>query len=532
MEYKDNEVIGLKTIIVKYLLHWKLFLGVFLFSFIPAIAYLICYPRTYEMMARIQIQEDKELGGGGFGLGEAAGLMKSFGLGGGGGVINIEDELMTLTSNKLLRDMVLELGINVEYFKPFTLGYRLYDDVPYKMTADSLSNANLEEDVEFTVRKSGDKINIKAENKRIGKMNFEFSSLPATIELPMGQFTLSYVEGKENLANDKYNIVYHPAGWVAEDLSEELMIEEYSKSSNVIELGCTDYEKRRGVDMLNTLIALYNMRADEYKKSEARKTIAFLDGRIADIIKELSDVEGQIQRYKSKHQLMDVEHDVQFYVEQMKELQTKLIELQAQENVVGMMDAFVKDPANKYNLVPALLSAQEGEKGGTLTKYNEVLLERARVIQNSSINNPLVATLTKQADELRVSVFKTINNAQKGLELSIAEVRSKEKAIFDKMNNFPEAEKDYVDLKRQQEIVQGVYLILLQKREETALVLGHAREKAKIVDSAFVKSKPIGPRKLYAAIAMLFLTLVVPVVYLFVKEQYYSLKDEFIRIKE
>ena len=96
MEVKDNETIGLKSIIVRYLLHWKLFLGVFLFSIIPAVLYLIYYPRTYEMMARIQIQEDKDLGGGSFGLGEAAGLMKSFGLGSvSGGVVNNDDELMT-----------------------------------------------------------------------------------------------------------------------------------------------------------------------------------------------------------------------------------------------------------------------------------------------------------------------------------------------------------------------------------------------------------------------------------------------------
>ena len=127
MEVKDNETIGLKSIIVRYLLHWKLFLGVFLFSIIPAVLDLIYYPRTYEMMARIQIQEDKDLGGGSFGLGEAAGLMKSFGLGSvSGGVVNIDDELMTLTSNKMLRDMVLKLGANVDYCEPFSLGYRLY----------------------------------------------------------------------------------------------------------------------------------------------------------------------------------------------------------------------------------------------------------------------------------------------------------------------------------------------------------------------------------------------------------------------
>lgn len=143
----------------------EIILGVFLFSIIPAVLYLIYYPRTYEMMARIQIQEDKDLGGGSFGLGEAAGLMKSFGLGSvSGGVVNIDDELMTLTSNKMLRDMVLKLGVNVDYCKPFSLGYRLYDESPLNMVADSATNARLAEAVEFSVSVKNGKAEVSAES--------------------------------------------------------------------------------------------------------------------------------------------------------------------------------------------------------------------------------------------------------------------------------------------------------------------------------------------------------------------------------
>ena len=531
MEVKDNETIGLKSIIVGYLLHWKLFAGVFLFSLLPAVLYLILYPRTYEIMARIQIQEDKDLGGGSFGLGEAAGLMKSFGLGAtSGGVINIEDELMTLTSNKLLRDMALELGVNVDYSKPFSF-YRMYDQSPLVLTADSATNQQLAEDVEFSVRPRDGKIQVSVKSVNMEKQRLEFSSLPAKIELPVGTFLLDRASAYANTSLPKLDITYHPAGWVAEKLAEDFVIEESSKTSNVIELSCTDYEKKRGTEMLDTLIALYNRQAKDYKFAEARKSLTFLDGRINGIIVELAGIEDQIERYKSQHQLMDIEHDVLYYVEQMKELQTKLIELSAQTNLIEMMDAFVKDPANRYNLVPVLLNAQEGEKGGALSKYNEVLLERARVIQNSSMNNPLVATLTKQADEMRGRDIETIGNARESLDISLNEVKEKERQIYEKMNSFPVAERRYVELKRQQEISQGVYLILLQKREEVALTLGQARDKAKVLDAAYVKSKPVGPRKLYAAIGMIVLTLVVPVGYLFVKKQTKALQLEYNRQK-
>lgn len=530
MEEQDNEVIGLKSIIVGYLLRWRLFVGVFIFSLIPALLYLFLYPRTYEISARILIQDEKDLGGGSFGLGEAAGLMKSFGLGGvGGGGINIEDELMVLSSNKLLREMAFELGVNVDYTKPFSF-YRQYEQVPYRLRTDSTTDARLQEKIEFRVERKSNQVAVVAEGNSFDKQRFSFNSLPGVMTLPMGDFVLSATDAPADA--DEWVITYRPSGWTAENLADEFLIEENSKTSNVIELGCTDYERARGRDMLNTLMRLYNIQADGYKKKQAQSSLAFYDGRIEKIVKELADVERQIEEYKRKNQLMDIDHDVQFYVEQMKELQTRLIEMQAQNNVIDMMDAYVKDPANQYNVVPSLLTAQEGEKGAAIATYNEVILERARVIQNSSPNNPLVGSLTKQADELRKGVYQSINNAREALRISIADVKAKEQLIYSKMNTYPQAERNYVELKRQQEIVQGVYLILLQKREETALILGQTHEKARVVDSAYVKSKPIGPRKLYAAIGMLMLTLIVPVLYLFGKEQAESLVREFKRQRQ
>ena len=178
-----------------------------------------------------------------------------------------------------------------------------------------------------------------------------------------------------------------------------------------------------------------------------------------------------------------------------------------------------------------LLTLDAGGEGNPLSDYNTILLERSRVIKNSSINNPLVGTLSKQADQLRVSVIKTITNTQEGLQASLKDIRSKVAMIYDKMGSYPVAERQYVELKRDQEITQGVYLLLLQKREETALVLGKMNEKAKVLDDAYVKSRPIGPRKLYAALAMMLLTIIIPVGFLCCKQMYIALKDEFLRQK-
>ncbi|MDR1357132.1 MAG: tyrosine protein kinase [Tannerellaceae bacterium] len=530
METKDSEVIGLKSIIVKYILHWRLFLIVFLASFIPAVAYLILYPRTYEIMARIQIMEEQDLGGASLGMSEAMGLMRSFGLGGmAKGAVNIEDEMSLLTSNALLSEMANDLGVNVAYRRPLSF-YRLYDDNPLLLTADSVTNKRLKERVKFIVRNKGGVIHVKTKSKQFGKHNFTFTSLPALISPPSGNFTLDYAPGAANLKPQDMDITFFPLSWVAEEMEEDFLIEELSKTSNVIELSCTDYERNRGLNMLDRLVCLYNEETRSYKGKEDIKTMTYLNARIDTVTASLKSVEQEIAVYKNLNTLTDVEHDVSFYVEQMRDVQVKLIELESQSHLINIMDQFVKDPLNKYSLVPALLN-QESE-GNPLMLYNSVLVERARVIQNSNKDNPLAINLTSQADQLRESVFSSISNVRQATSLAIGEVKSKEKALFDRMESFPDKERDFVELKRRQEIFQGLYLILLQKREETALSIDLNRERAKVLDAAFVKKKPVGPRKLYAALGMIALTLLIPIIYIFCKEQSAVLLKEYRRVKD
>ena len=128
-----------------------------------------------------------------------------------------------------------------------------------------------------------------------------------------------------------------------------------------------------------------------------------------------------------------------------------------------------------------------------------------------------------------MSVFLSISNARKGLLAGLAELKSKEKFLLDKMGTVPTLEREFVDYKRQQEILQGVYLILLQKREELALNIGEEKDKALIIDKAFVKKKTVAPRKLYAGLAVILFTLIIPILVVQIKTLYIALKEEYKR---
>jgi uncharacterized protein involved in exopolysaccharide biosynthesis len=533
MDIKDNETISLKSILVNYLLHWKLILVVGFIAVIGAVFYLILYPKTYETMARVQIQdENNPLSSGGLALGEAAGFMKSFGLGGiSAGSIVIDDEIATFTSNHLLSEMIYKLGLYAEYTKPYSF-YRLYEEKPLTVTLDSAAIYNLEYEIEFKVTSSAHKIDVKAmvESDNDRKESFQFTSLPAVVKMKEGEFVFSHTTSGQSDPAYTLNVLIRPLTSVSDDLASEFTIEELSKTSNVIEFLTTDYERRRSKDMFNTLIALYNEQSRSYNSILGERSIDFLSERIEQTTGELADVEKNIELYKAKNKITIVESDVQYYVEYMRDLQTKMIEAEAQSHMIKLMDSFVKDTVNRYKIIPSLLATGQDSENSPLALYNQALLERERLIRNSGKENPLIPSLTMQIDKLREGVYQMIDNAYQSSQMIVNELKNKEKTLFSRMGEIPQQERVYIDYRRQQEILQGMYFILLQKREEIILSMAQSKEKAKVIDPAFTKPRSIAPRKLFAAIGIIAFTLIITVGWIFVKKQTQDIIAEFKKV--
>ncbi len=518
-EIKDSETVDLRGLFISYLSHWRLILGCGIFSFFIALLYIVLYPKTYEAVAQILLQDDKDaFSSQSMGLGSAAGLMASFGLSGtSGSSIVLDDELVTLTSNQLVREMVKDLGIYVDYMEPYTFGYRMYGNEPLKVSCDSLTLATMERTVKMEIEHKADgRVHINTDIKysmfNHHKQSFMLESLPGEINVEGCKIRIDYAPGKEarQTAFDLLVDVNPPTG-VAEGLIDEFVIEDYSKSSNILQMGCTDYEPQRAKDMFTSLIACYNKQAEAYKHKLASGSLSFLNGRLEETMKELTRIEAEIESYKSKNKLTMVEYDVQIYATAMQELQTKMIELEASKHLIDLMDKFVRDQKNRYKLVPTLYTpstnGSDATSGNALSSYNEILVERERVIKNSSERNPMVATLSTQADHMRESVYTMIENSKKSLDLTHKDLKEKEAQILAKMSGVPQQERVYVDLKRQQEIYQGVYLVLLQKREDIILTINQGKERGKIIDAPYIKSALVAPRKLYAAIGVIVFTI-------------------------
>ena len=520
------ETINLNTILVKYLRRWKFFLIVFILSFIPAILYLKLYPVTYKFITSILLQDEKDSGMSGGGIGSAAGLMRSFGIGASVGSINVEDEMEILASNRLLRMMILELGINIEYSNPYSF-YKIYHEAPLRLSADSTTMANLKDEYRFTISVTPGQIKIKTKTYLSGwNETFTCTSLPATIKVDNEVFTLDFDNDGLNKGPFKMKIKCHPASWFAESISKSISIEDVSSASNVLILSYTDHSKQRGIDMLHSLIGNYNEDMDAYKRNEDMKTMSFVDARISDILTNLAEVEAKIEAYKMKNDMTLLEVDVSLYGEIFRELQTAIVQAEAMAYQIDLLDEIVRDPENKNKTVPSVFTVEEGEKG-VVTLYNKAIIQRDQLLKSSNENNMMYIRANRQVELLREGVFTMIENSRKSASKSLADLKTKEQQLMAKMKTIPEKEREYVNFVRNQEILQGIYIMLLQKREETSLSLGKQTDRARVIEPPYIMKKRVGPRKLYAAIGILVLTLVIPVGYLFAKDLLVSIRDEY-----
>lgn len=522
-----EETLGLKTIIVKYMRRWKLFLAVFILSFIPAILYLNLYPRTYEFAASILLQEEKESGMASIGVGGAANLMKSFGIGSvGGSSVNIDDEIEILTSNRMLRLMVLNLGINVVYSEPFSF-YKMYLEAPLKLTADSVTMAGLRDEIRFNVSVSPGQVRVKTRTT-FGRLkgDYVFASLPATIKVGDDTFTLDFDHDGASRKSFKLQIKCLPAGWVAEALLKNIEIEDVTSASNVLLLKCNDHSQQRGLDMLNTLVRTYNADMKSYKNSEEMKTMDFVNNRIATVLSELDRVEADMLAFKKKNEMTLLEADVALYSESFKEIQTALIEGEMKAHQIDLLDMYIKDPVNKNKAIPSVFSVDEGEKG-VISQYNRAIVARERLLNNSNEFNMIYQTANREVETLREGVIAMIDNARKNATKTITDLKTKENQLMSKFHSVPEKEREYINFVRNQEILNGLYLLMLQKKEEMNLLLSKQTDRARLIEPPYIKKKPLQPRNLFAAIGILALTIIVPIGYLLIKNMITSIKEEY-----
>lgn len=433
---------------------------------------------------------------------------------------SVDDEFYVLSSHSIYREAVQELKLNRRYFvrKGFLNTVQEFEGYPIEVEVAAGMFDTLKTAITFKIKASPDKkakVTIIAKKKKIVK-NAEVQ-LPHVFNTAYGNFELRATDAFPTDESVKTSIVlmgYHHA---AEDLAKNLSMSIASKRANVISMGINTSYPENGEDILNEVVRQYNDRGIEEKNLQAIKTRDFLNERLALLEGDLNAAESDIQNYKQSQGIVDVEVEAKYQTEKRATIEQSLINGEVQGEVLKMTAEFIKNPKNAYDLIPSP-SVENPGLLKAIQSYNEVVLRRMQLAANAKAGNVALRQLTDQIDAMRDNVYASVMRAYDTNAGAVRDLRSKLNSTMGRLGAVPVQEREYIDKERQRKIKQEIYMFLLQRQEETAIMLANSTPKGIVVDEAFTLNEALGLGTKGILIICLLLGLCVPPMALYIRK--------------
>lgn len=511
----EDEKIDIQQLLFKYIIHWPWFVGAVLVCLIGAWIYLRMATPVYNISATVLIKDDKKGGN----TGSMVGL-EELGL---SGLIsssqNIDNELEVLRSKTLVKEVINLLNLYVSYTDEDGFPSKnMYKTSPVLVSlapqeAEKLTDPMV---VEMALYGEGGlEVNVTVGDKEYQK---HFEKLPAVF--PMDEGTLAFFQSPDSLSLKKdtmeasSNIRHITAKIkspmkVARAYCENLKIEPTSKTTSVAVISLKNSSLQRGQDFINQLLEMYNRNTNNDKNEIAQKTAEFIDERINIISKELGSTEANLENFKRNAGITDLTSEAQIALTGNAEYEKKRVENRTQISLIEDLRKYIR--GNEYEVLPGNIGLQDPGLVATIERYNEMLVERKRLLRTSTENNPTIINLDTSIRAMKSNVQATLDGSLKGLLITKADLEREASRFSRRISDAPGQERQFVSIARQQEIKAGLYLMLLQKREENAIALAATANNAKIIDEAIADDIPVSPKRRMIYLIALVLGVGIPV---------------------
>ncbi|GAA4440162.1 polysaccharide biosynthesis tyrosine autokinase [Pontibacter saemangeumensis] len=413
----------------------------------------------------------------------------------------VENEIVVLKAKSLMQRTLEELELYTSYFVEDEVKYvEIYgEELPAKVIVSKLDESAYNKVVTLHIKDNSSFELVEFDGSRT---SHKFGQ---EVNKPYGTFTVVMAAAAVTPDSPKNILVrFNDMRKMAISYSGRLDIAPVNKEANVIRIGLIDAVPEKGKDIINKLIEVYNKEDDEEKNLIAANAIDFIDERLKLLTAELTDVEKNVEQYKRKNEVTDIGSQAKMYLEKASDYNRQLTDWGIQIDVLESIERYLSNQQTQNELVPSTLNIQDPTLLGLINKFNELQLERQRMLRTTQPDNPLVQGMNDQLANLRLNILENLQNIKNSLIITRDQLQANYAQFESRVQEVPSIERDLLEINRQQGTKQELYLYLLQKREESALSLVANVSNSRVIDAATAEEEPTLPKtKLIYLLAVL-----------------------------
>ena len=515
-QHHNEEDFNLREELGKYLRYWPWFvLGGFLSLTLAFIYLKLAVPR-YQTVASVIIKDDE-------GKNPSAGLANfaDLGLMGGMGTNSIENEIGMFKSYRMMQNTVKALNLNVRYYDQSSfITKELYLQSPILIEIVNQDDVQLrelikEEANEFLVSGNIGQDLLHVENTYLGLSK----DVPVGSIIDIGFAEVIFKKNPSVYQKEDFIISasFREVNGIADYLRDEIEIALIEQNATFLELSLESTVRQKAEDILNQLIFEYNKEAIEDKNQIALSTAEFINERLDIISTELDTVEVGLEEFKEANNLTNIEEEAKLFIENASEYRERERELTTRIAFSNSLIQYLENESRSSELLPGNIALDNVGLNAQIENYNQLILQRNRLLKGATELNPAVQRLNAQIEQLKQTIYNGLQQTKQNFQIALDDLQRQNSLIDEQINQVPSRERRFRDISRQQNIKEALYIFLLQKREENSLSLAATAPKAKIVDGGYSSNKPVFPKPLIILVVALVFGFGIPFSIIYIK---------------